>query len=590
MSLLYRQAASTLRALEQRKKSVKAVVHQEEGNGEKKSKTLAIRCLQFKSVLNEILSECEIDAESLDVDPRMLLIQVYELLFGMGKISGGGEVKRKLAPFMEKLHQVKEKKMVGKTTSKDLLSKELQLAQDLPLYVRVNTCLVSAEEGLEYLRSKFDGVFVEFDDLVEGLVVLYPGPEGFGSDEWVQNGRLVIQDKASCFPPQILSNHYFSETHENNEWSGDIIDACAAPGNKTSQLATFLFHQNEAARNKLKTGKKKNKSASTEFRSARVFAFDKSSERANMLQARMSALHVDDLVTVNNQDFLSVDVEDPSYSHVRNILLDPSCSGSGIVRNAIDRIVERSQHNEQHVAEEHSLSALPTADQTRVLKLQSFQVLALQKAMSFPQVQRIVYSTCSIHVEENEGTVGRLLHESPPELVDCWRLVAPKGFSSWERRGFTHPSVLEKYHLTEEQSQCMIRCLPEDGMNGFFVAMFERVKPSNGVVHLPQLMSQKPAFSNAEGGSSSKKRKASEVVPSNENGTDELPKQKNKAAKVLKEKPKENREPASLEQSQAAPVPQPKPKQEKIVGPDSSGSFFGKSFVGSRSKKRFGRK
>jgi len=38
----------------------------------------------------------------------------------------------------------------------------------------------------------------------------------------------------------------------------------------------------------------------------------------------------------------------------------------------------------------------------RLEKLASFQSVILKKALSFPNVKRVVYSTCSIHNEENE--------------------------------------------------------------------------------------------------------------------------------------------------------------------------------------------
>ena len=45
----------------------------------------------------------------------------------------------------------------------------------------------------------------------------------------------------------------------------------------------------------------------------------------------------------------------------------------------------------------------------RLSKLASFQSVILKKALSFPNVKRVVYSTCSIHDIENE-MVNLLLH------------------------------------------------------------------------------------------------------------------------------------------------------------------------------------
>lgn len=74
-----------------------------------------------------------------------------------------------------------------------------------------------------------------------------------------------------------------------------------------------------------------------------------------------------------------------------------------------------------------------------------------------------MYSTCSIHAEEDERVVAAALKAGKGK----WRL-APRSsvLPTWERRG-----------LVEElgdQADSVIRCLPEDKTNGFFVSCFER--------------------------------------------------------------------------------------------------------------------
>ena len=44
----------------------------------------------------------------------------------------------------------------------------------------------------------------------------------------------------------------------------------------------------------------------------------------------------------------------------------------------------------------------------------------------------------------------------------------PQRFLKWPRRGFEYEG------LTNFQSECLIRCNPEDDMNGFFIALFVR--------------------------------------------------------------------------------------------------------------------
>ena len=86
------------------------------------------------------------------------------------------------------------------------------------------------------------------------------------------------------------------------------------------------------------------------------------------------------LILLNSSD------SDISAWDISSVLLDPSCSGSGIVRS-IERVHERQSNQMKD-----------NTNNERIEKLSSFQKVALNKALSFPSVQLVVYSTCSIHV------------------------------------------------------------------------------------------------------------------------------------------------------------------------------------------------
>lgn len=53
--------------------------------------------------------------------------------------------------------------------------------------------------------------------------------------------------------------------------------------------------------------------------------------------------------------------------------------------------------------------AAPSAE--RLQALSGFQRRILSHALRFPAVQRLVYSTCSVHQEENEDVVHAVLQE-----------------------------------------------------------------------------------------------------------------------------------------------------------------------------------
>eukprot|EP00873_Tetraselmis_striata_P029750 jgi/Tetstr1/450014/TSEL_037061.t1 len=101
------------------------------------------------------------------------------------------------------------------------------------------------------------------------------------------------------------------------------------------------------------------------------------------------------------------------------------------------------------------------ADDRRVQALAEFQKTALRHALRFPALERIVYSTCSVHRQENEEVVAAVLAEATSR---GFALADP--FPAWKRRGLPLVEGAEKLVRTDPY---------EDGTDGFFVAVFQRV-------------------------------------------------------------------------------------------------------------------
>jgi 25S rRNA (cytosine2278-C5)-methyltransferase len=418
---------------------------------------LAMQTLKFLPVLREMMKTSGLSAKQLEVKSGVLQVMLYELIFGTGKISGGGVVKRKIMEYKDTLIQLRDKYMDGKSKYEELLSESVQAAAKLPLYVRVNEAKMAISEGLRHMQEHYEADAV-LDPLIPTLVVLSPNCKAVARDPLIKEGKLVIQDKASCFPAQILYNE-FSKLNSDGERC-DFVDACAAPGNKTSHLAALVGKHEVIPVGK---GNKRPQSSLN-----RVFAFDKSPQRAKVIVHRMRQLGVDGIVGVSNKDFLGINVDDAKYEHVQYLLLDPSCSGSGIVRN-IERVLDEDkpdEHNENDIeAFEEDSSQELSSQQQRLLNLQTFQISIVQKAMTFPNAHTITYSTCSIHEEENEQVVSAVLNS---EIGLDWEIIAPSNFQIWEHRG------LPTKDLSEKEAHKLIRCSPEDGTNGFFVALFRK--------------------------------------------------------------------------------------------------------------------
>lgn len=71
------------------------------------------------------------------------------------------------------------------------------------------------------------------DAHVPNLLAFHPSV-AFHVDPLYQSGKIILQDKASCFPALILAPHHRG---------GDVIDATAAPGNKTSHLSALMGNE-----------------------------------------------------------------------------------------------------------------------------------------------------------------------------------------------------------------------------------------------------------------------------------------------------------------------------------------------------------
>ncbi|GME58902.1 Nol1/Nop2 Sun family protein [Neofusicoccum parvum] len=305
-----------------------------------------------------------------------------------------------------------------------------------------------------------------------------------------RSGELIIQDKASCFPAYLL---------DVQPSDGDAIDGCAAPGNKTTHLAAIIAARQHQ---KKKTG------GDEPTPPQRIIACERDKRRSLILAKMVRLAGADHLVTVHpSQDFLDLDPTSPSLSRVGAILLDPSCSGSGIVSRDDDVKLElpsagpspstpqgkkrkRGSKAEQpqpatatttvslteHDAPAATTTTTPLA--TRLAALSSFQLRLLTRAMAFPAARRIAYSTCSVHAAENEGVVAAALG-SRVAVARGWRLLRREeqvaGMRAWGVRG-------EAGAADEGVREACVRCEKgtAEGTMGFFVAGFVREGEDGG--------------------------------------------------------------------------------------------------------------
>lgn len=371
-----------------------------------------------------------------------------------------------------------------------------------PRWIRINTVRTTLQKQLEGTFSSYKRVdtlsglvqddedqnrlFIDPD--IPDLVAVPPGVE-FTSSPAYKNGEIILQDKASCIPAYLLAG----DGH-----TGNLVDACAAPGNKTTHLAALLAKQG------------------TSKKTSRILSMDASPTRSKTLQKMVAAAGAGDVVTVlPGQDFLALDpVADPRFENVTGLLLDPSCSGSGIIGRddvpelLLPSIPEKNQ-NQNRNGKKRKREAAKTPESTktttttaasteendtittspdRLVKLSNLQTRIVEHALSFPSAQRVTYSTCSIHVLENESVVQRVL-ASDVARRRGWKVLRreeqPEGLRGWRARGVRSddssdgnatPATGMEVDLGEEDLQGCLRCWPgdEEGVGGFFVVGFVR--------------------------------------------------------------------------------------------------------------------
>ncbi|KAF0699330.1 Aste57867_10120 [Aphanomyces stellatus] len=475
MSTLYAEAAGVLEGLFRRSGGLKSLTYADKIKSKRNCFALVCQTLRYKPLLDQLIAACPDLAKLLKKSSKqqkgsekgekgahkkpstpshqaLFYIAIYDLLFGKDKkIQGGGYVKKTVLQHANALKtalvRLKIKQKVK--ADEDLLPEENRMTPKLPRYARINTLRAPIDTAAidticKSLKLPAD-IDVQCDAHVRDIIMFPPGTE-LHTHESVTSGRLILQDKASCFPAFVLHGERGSDD------TGDVIDACAAPGNKTSHVAMLVAKK-------------------TSDRPIKVFAFDRSSTRLDLLKRRMIAAGADKIVEPTLASFLDVDVHAAKYANVTSILLDPSCSGSGM-SNRLDHLLELNamiQEDEYTAPEDIPMgedgqpTATPTNDtKARLNSLADFQLEALRKAFSFPQVRRVAYSTCSIFEKENEEVVVAALTSNPE-----FHLV--KALPTWPRRGVVIPG------LSPDQADCLVRANGlEDGTNGFFVAYFER--------------------------------------------------------------------------------------------------------------------
>ncbi|KAJ7522083.1 hypothetical protein O6H91_19G082600 [Diphasiastrum complanatum] len=380
-----------------------------------KRATLALTCgtLKYLQVLKEVLASTDLITNKRKVQAELVYVLTYDVLFGQ-EVLPIGDAEKLVLSRKHALRAALARLLVKKNVASadKLLPSEVEVSDyAAPRYVRVNTLKIGVNDAFEVLSQFTD---VQYDDMIPYLLVLPAGTD-LHDHSLVLQGSLFLQGKASCMPAQALD--------PIPEW--EVLDACAAPGNKTVQLAAIMKGR------------------------GRILACEQDRSRLKTLKKTVELAGASN-IEVLHQDFLQSNPFAAKFSKVRAILLDPSCSGSGTTLHRLDNLLPSFAKGQLEEDKEKQ----------RVECLARFQEAALRHALSFPAVERIIYSTCSINKRENEDVVASVL-----PFAHAHNFELATAFPEWPHRGLE--VVDGAHHLLRTDAA-------RDKTDGFFIALFVR--------------------------------------------------------------------------------------------------------------------
>lgn len=228
-------------------------------------------------------------------------------------------------------------------------------------------------------------------------------------------GHYILQAASSFLPVMALA----PQEHER------VLDMAAAPGGKTTHIAALM----------------KNTGC--------IFANDSNKQRAKGLIGNIHRLGARNTIVCNYdaKEFPRV------IGGFDRVLLDAPCSGTGVI--AKDPSVKTNKTEKDfmqlpHLQKQLLLCAIDSVDHA-------------SKTGGY-----IVYSTCSVTVEENEQVVQYALSRRPNvKLVETGLTFGVDGFTSYMGKQFDSRMKMTKRYYPHAYN-----------VDGFFVSKFKKVGPS----------------------------------------------------------------------------------------------------------------
>lgn len=250
---------------------------------------------------------------------------------------------------------------------------------------------------------------------------------------WTKVGLQIFDSQVPIgATPEYLAGHYILQAASsflpvmalNPQPNERILDMASAPGGKT----TFISAQ------------MKNTGC--------VFANDSNKARTKSLIANIHRLGCTNTIVCNYdaREFPKV------IGGFDRVLLDAPCSGTGVI--AKDEAVKTNRTEKDFIQLPHLQRQLLLA--------------AIDSVDANSKGSVIVYSTCSVMVEENEAVVDYALRKRPNvKLVDTGLEIGKEGFTRFRGKAFDSSVKLTRRYYPHTYN-----------VDGFYVAKFKKIAAS----------------------------------------------------------------------------------------------------------------
>lgn len=269
-----------------------------------------------------------------------------------------------------------------------------------------NSLKISPEQLTKNLESA--GWSVENLPIHQNAFLIIEGPRQPGQSSAFKQGLFNLQEIASMIPAVVLAPQKGER----------VLDAAAAPGNKTLQLCCLMENQGE------------------------IVALDENRVRFKSLAYNIRKFGMKN-VKAFNKSLLSVQTQKP----FDKILLDAPCSSEGLVRKDFDAL----RHWSKKLVE-------------RKAKLQTKMILKAWQMLK--PCGTLVYSTCTLSPEENEAVMSKLLQKNADaeiEKIAIGNFKLRNGLIEYKNKKF------------ESGVENCVRILPQDNdTQAFFVAKIRK--------------------------------------------------------------------------------------------------------------------